>query len=127
MAAICYWSIFKISPNPIAKCAQECRAAGVKVRFKRIKSGFTVVFFRPKLKKPENVTKTVGGVNGGVNILEAEIKRRPGQRLPGLSTALKVSDRTVEKWLEKLKKTGRIIYRGSYKSGGYFVTGKKRA
>ena len=25
---VCYWSIFKISPNPIAKCAQECRAAG---------------------------------------------------------------------------------------------------
>ncbi len=28
VAAICYWSIFKISPNPIAKCAQGCRAAG---------------------------------------------------------------------------------------------------
>jgi hypothetical protein len=28
VAAICYWSIFKISPNPIAKCVQRCRAAG---------------------------------------------------------------------------------------------------
>jgi hypothetical protein len=26
VAAICYWSIFKNSPNPIAKCAQGCRA-----------------------------------------------------------------------------------------------------
>ncbi len=27
VAAICYGSSFKNSPNPIAKCAQECRAA----------------------------------------------------------------------------------------------------
>jgi hypothetical protein len=26
VAAICCWSIFKISPNPIAKCAQGCSA-----------------------------------------------------------------------------------------------------
>ncbi len=28
VAAICFWSIFKISPNPIAKCVQQCRATG---------------------------------------------------------------------------------------------------
>lgn len=120
----------------LKRISQECRAAGVKVCFKRIKSGFTVVFFRLGFKKSKGEIETVGGVsggvnggvnrgvNGGVNILEAEIKKKPGLRLPGLSAALKVPDRTVEKWLEKLKKAGRIIYRGSYKSGGYFPTGK---
>ena len=121
----------------LKRISQECRAAGVKVSFKRIKSGFTVVFFRPGFKKVGGVTDTVGGVNvgvngginggtnGGINILEAEIKKNPGKRLPALSVALKIPSRTVEKWLEKLKEAGRITYRGSKKTGGYFSTGKK--
>ena len=112
----------------LKRISQECRKAGVKVCFKRIKSGFAVIFFRPGFKKSEGVTKTVGGVNGGINgginILEAEIRKHPGKRLPALSVLLKVPNRTVEKWLEKLKEAGRIIYRGSKKTGGYFPTGK---
>ena len=115
----------------LKRISQECRAAGVKVCFKRIKSGFTVVFFRPGFKKSESVIQIVGGVNGGIkggiNILEAEIRKNPGKRLPALSVALKVPGRTVEKWLEKLKEAGRIIYRGSKKTGGYFSTGKRGA
>lgn len=110
----------------LKRISQECRAAGVKVCCKRIKSGFTVIFFRPGFKRSGGVIETVGGVNGGVNSLEAEIKMNPGQRLPALSVALNVPARTIEKWLEKLKKAGQVIYRGSSKTGGYFP-GKRRA
>jgi len=117
----------------LKRISEECSAAGVKVCFKRIKSGFAVIFFRPGFKKSEGVTETVGGVNGGinggvnggVNSLEAEIRKNPGQRLPALRVALKVPGRTIENWIRKLKKAGRIIYRGSYKTGGYFPTGKR--
>ena len=114
----------------LKRISQECRAAGIKVNFKRIKSGFTVVFFRPGYKKSEGVIEIAGdvngGVNGGVNSLEAEIKKNPGQRLPALRATLKIPGRTIENRIRKLKKAGRIIYRGSYKTGGYFPTEKNK-
>ena len=69
--------------------------------------------------------KVNGGVNGGVNadvdLLYKFIKENPGQRTINLAEALQRPFDTVEKWLRKLKKENKVEYRGSDKTGGYFV------
>jgi len=49
------------------------------------------------------------------------IKNNPGLRTPELSEKLNSPERTLEKWLNKLKKDNLIEYKGSAKSGGYYV------
>jgi ATP-dependent DNA helicase RecG len=66
-----------------------------------------------------------GGVNGGVNegmkkVLEF-IRSTPGLRAPQISRAVGVPVSTLEKWLKKLKDSGEIVFKGSFKSGGYRI------
>jgi hypothetical protein len=37
--------------------------------------------------------------------------------------ALDIPQRTVERWLKKLKQQGEIVFAGSRKTGGYFLNG----
>ena len=108
----------------LRRISAECRKVGIKVRFVRNKSGFTVVFYRPIAKDNAQAGKTAGGVsggvNGGVNSLLACIASRPGLRLPALAVTLAAPTKTVEKWLVRLKSENKIIYKGSPKTGGYY-------
>ncbi len=87
-----------------------CKQASVKIDFVK------VVFFRPVKDILPN-----GGLNGGVNFLLKYIKDNPGKRLPLLSQALAKPEKTVEKWLQKLREQDKIEFRGSPKTGGYFA------
>ena len=104
----------------LRRISQECRAAGVKVTFTKIKSGFVVTFLRPETRNMQGDAPKGGGVNGGVNSLLDFIVRKPGLRLPALSDKLKISNRTLEKWLTRLKNEKKIVYKGSPKTGGYY-------
>lgn len=75
-----------------------------------------MIFYRP-----ENFGGVSGGVSGGVNSIYGLIKDNPGLRLPQIANLIRKPEKTVEKWLEKLKDKKMIEFRGSPKIGGYFV------
>lgn len=92
------------------------KEAGMKpIRFEF--GGFvTAVFERAAEAFEEN-----GGINGGINPILEYIKINPGLRLPAISQGLEMPDKTVEKKIKALKQEGKIEYRGSKKTGGYYA------
>ena len=65
------------------------------------------------------------GVNVGVNDLLSYIQSHPGQRAGEMAIVFKLTKRTIERWLKKLKETNEIEFRGTPKTGGYFLTAKE--
>ena len=96
----------------------ECEANHVKVEFKRVKTGFVVSFYRPKWEEGEGGNE---GVFEGVNSLVEHIRLSPGQRVPHFEKALNVPKKTLERWLKKLKEEDKVKFKGSPKSGGYWI------
>ncbi|MDR3189298.1 MAG: putative DNA binding domain-containing protein [Prevotellaceae bacterium] len=62
----------------------------------------------------------VEGINGGINLLLALIEKNPNQRIPFFTSKLNVPEKTIERWLKKLRDESKIIYKGSKKTGGYW-------
>lgn len=60
------------------------------------------------------------GVNEGVVRLLSLIQDKPGMRTPQISIALDVPIKTLERWLKKLREEGKVEFRGSPKTGGYW-------
>ena len=103
------------------RIVDECKAAGVRVTFENIKTGFVVTFYRPGAKTAPEKTKKVEGVSEGVKLLEEYIRENPGLRVPSISRVIHIAPKTLERWLKKLKSEGKINYKGSTKTGGYYV------
>lgn len=61
------------------------------------------------------------GLNEGINQLLSVIASRPGARANELATLIGKSRQTVERYVKTLKDRGRIEFRGSKKTGGYFA------
>jgi ATP-dependent DNA helicase RecG len=78
----------------------------------------TLNYIRQKLT---SVDVPAEGISEGIKRVQLNIQNCPGQRLPQISGALKVPAKTVERWLAELKGKGRIEFRGSKKTGGYYV------
>ncbi len=74
-----------------------------------------------KIAPPNNRHKSDATI-GGVNDLLEFIRSNPGRKTSDFKTALKRSQRTIERWLKQLKDFRKIEFRGSPKTGGYFVT-----
>ena len=107
----------------LKRITDECKAANVKVKFNRIKSGFVVIFYRSDNMPKQKFIKSEGlneGVNEGVNLVVSYIKDNPGKRAPFISKALGVPLKTLERWLKKAKVNDKIKYRGIPKTGGYW-------
>ena len=99
--------------------------------FEEKAGAFVVTFFRKKLKEGINGGLKEGingrlkeGINGGLNLLLNTIKENPGKRTNELAKLLKISERTIEKWIKKLKQQEKIAFKGSKKTGGYFAESK---
>ncbi len=78
--------------------------------------------FKVTLLKPANGE----GVSEGVAQLIDIIYQNPGQRVPFLATTTGIPRKTIERWLKQLKERGEIEFRGAPRTGGYFVTDKKK-
>jgi len=80
--------------------------------------------FITTFKRKENLLRQSGGINEGVSegvkLLLTLIENQPGLKVPELSKILKMPARTIERWINKLKKQSKIEYVGSLKSGGYY-------
>jgi ATP-dependent DNA helicase RecG len=61
------------------------------------------------------------GVSGGVNRLYQSIMQKPGVRLPELSNNLHVPVKTLERWIKQLRDEKKVIFKGSAKTGGYYI------
>ena len=94
---------------------EEC-FAGFLVTFKKDRTAVTEE--NKILKQGEGVNE---GVNEGVKMLLQYLSNNPGKRAPYISNELNVPQKTIERWIRKLKEEGKIRYEGSPKSGGYFV------
>ena len=74
---------------------------------------FKVVFYRRKGNEP---------INEPINLLLTQmIANEPGISKPQLVAKIGKSRATVTRALSVLRNTGRVEYRGSKKTGGYFV------
>ena len=65
------------------------------------------------------------GVNEGVKLLYETIKKNQGKRSTTLSLIIDTPQKTVERWLSVLKKKNKIEFRGSSKTGGYYMKTQK--
>ena len=111
---------------------ESMEAAGLP--FPKISSDefFFIEFERPakgkdtELGVSEGVSEGVNegvseGVNEGVNLMIKYIKQNPGKRAPYIAGAVNVPLKTLERWLKKVKSEGKIRYKGSAKTGGYYA------
>ena len=71
----------------------------------------------------EGVSEGVNeGVSEGVNAVLDFIAKKPGMRTPQIAIALDIPQKTIERWLSKLKRQARVQFKGSTKTGGYYMT-----
>ncbi len=84
-------------------------------------------------KQKISLIEQSGGVkaeSGGVKAARTSdaivrlIEQNPGIKISDIGDSLSVSKRTVERWVSILRKQGSIEYRGSDKTGGYYVVGE---
>jgi ATP-dependent DNA helicase RecG len=61
------------------------------------------------------------GVNEGVARVLSFIQNNPGIRTPQISSAMGVPIKTLERWLKRLREEGKVEFRGSPKTGGYWA------
>ena len=108
------------------RIVDECKAAGVRVTFENIKTGFVVTFYRPKVKiVSEEAKKGEGlseGLSEGLKALLAAIKLSPGIKAKDLSPRLNGRPiKTIERQIKVLIERNLIERRGSRKTGGYYI------
>ena len=68
--------------------------------------------------KQQNINE---GINEGISPLYIYIKNNPGKRVSQIEKNLNVPAKTLERWIKQLKDEGKIVYKGSKKTGGYFA------
>ena len=103
----------------LRRIKEECDAAGVKVAFEKVSTGFQVTFYRPEAETTPQKAGKSEGVSEGVKLLVEYIRKNPGQRVPNISQAINIAPKTLERWLRKLKSEGKVNFKGSAKTGGY--------
>ena len=69
----------------------------------------------------ESITFSNEGVNEGVKKLYELIKENPNMKTPFFSKELNTSIKNIERWIKQLKSQCLIEFRGSSKTGGYFL------
>jgi ATP-dependent DNA helicase RecG len=91
-------------------------AGNIDFSMEELPNGFLVTF---KKRHEENV----GGINGGINQLINYIEKNPGCKAIAIAEVLKVSQRSLERILKKLKDDNKIVFIGAKKTGGYYLAG----
>ena len=106
----------------VSRMVDACRAQGVPEPEYVVNGGFVTIVFR---RTEENGN---GDVNGGVNSLKGILKEvysivleNPGIKIAQVAEIREKSESTVWKQLSELCKRDLIEYRGSDKTGGYYV------
>ena len=103
----------------------ECTATGIKVEFKRVKTGFVVSFHRPKWEEGEGLGE--GGQKSKVKskgkVIEM-IAQNQSVTIPEIAAALDMSIPGIEKIIRSLKKENRLRRIGPDKGGHWELSGE---
>ena len=103
----------------IKRIRKVCFEHGIKEPvFENFQHGFRVTIYKDKIYGGIN-----GGINGGIKLVSDFIKANPGAKAGDIVNGLNIPQRTVERILRKLKDEGKIEFKGSKKTGGYFLIG----
>ncbi len=62
-----------------------------------------------------------GGLNENLDLIKKYITKHPGKKTSEIAEATRTPFKTLEKWLKKLKDAQIIEFKGSKKTGGYFI------
>jgi ATP-dependent DNA helicase RecG len=100
----------------LKKIYQECKLNNIKLKFKKLKSGFAVIFYRPE-NVLENVLENVPE-NRSRKLIE-KINKNNKITISELASILKVNEKTIKRDLEKLRAEKKINRIGPDK-GGYW-------
>ncbi|MFA5804807.1 MAG: RNA-binding domain-containing protein [Melioribacteraceae bacterium] len=91
-----------------------------KTKFELIADLFITTFKRKTNLIPQQSGGINGGLNEGLKLLLNYIEENPGFNLIKISLSIKRPLRTIEKWIDKLKKENLIEFRGAKRTGGYY-------
>ncbi|MBU2638123.1 MAG: winged helix-turn-helix transcriptional regulator [Nanoarchaeota archaeon] len=108
----------------IRRIYEECAANNVKVKFKRLKYGFLVVFYRREITTPQTTPKTTPKTR---EVILQIIAHNSGITKEGIARALGISVDGVKYHLKRLKRQGKLLWEGSSKSGRFVAVEKKGA
>ncbi len=93
-----------------------------KSEFRETAGAFIVKFLRRPAS--EGISGGIsGGMEEGIDRLADYIRNTPGRNVKEIAAALNLPQRTIERWIKKLREQGKIVFTGSRKAGGYFVSG----
>ena len=105
----------------IRRILSICNDCGiVPPRIEEVFNGFRVILFKEKISEAVNGGVN-GGINGGVNKIYLCIKNNPGFGTAQIKEKLNIPQRTLERIVKELKDSNKIVFKGSFKTGGYFV------
>ncbi|MBC8183676.1 hypothetical protein H8E88_21495 [candidate division KSB1 bacterium] len=79
------------------------------------------IFITTIKRKIKLIPQVDGGLTGGLKNVFELIKTNPGQNTKSISVEISKPEKTVEKWIKKLRELNLIEFRGSKKSGGYHM------
>lgn len=100
----------------ISRILKGCKNFGIeKPCFEETSNSFKVTLFKQKIT--EGITE---GIKNKDDLL-AYISATPALRSPQLSKNTNIHVKTIERWLKQLKLERKVEYRGSKKTGGYFI------
>jgi ATP-dependent DNA helicase RecG len=118
----------------IKRIHDECMAIGVRAEFKRLKTGFVVMFYRPKWEEGEGLGKDQGGKSKGKSNGKSKVKSNekvvslmasdPAITVPEIAGLLGLSLAGVEKIIRALKRQERLRRVGPDKGGHWEVVRK---
>ena len=118
----------------IRRIYDECEKQNVKVEFKKLKSGFVVVFSRIE-RVGEEVVRNGGQISGQKwwseltekqKMMLERIKEKPTVSRKELSIEMKINESAVQKHLENLKKKGLLRRIGADRGGHWEVAGDEK-
>ena len=101
----------------------ECRESGIRYEFKLLKSGFLVIFYRPVEFTVDLVNTMSGKMSGKTSgKIIALIKENKFITIPEMAAVLGITERSVERNLQKLQKNKLIKRIGPPKGGHWEIT-----
>ncbi len=80
------------------------------------------IFITTMKRKTDLIPQYYGGLTGGLKDVFEFIKANAGQNTKTISIAISKPEKTVEKWIKKLRELNLIEFKGSKKTGGYHLT-----
>ena len=96
----------------------------IEPKFEEIQKGFQVTLYKKVLaqKLDGGISGGIsGGINGGINLLLVFISENQNLSAKTISENMNEPLRTIQRWIKQLKDEGKIEYRGSKKTGGYYA------